>query len=113
MSSRAGGLLYATTEDAKMKVVLYGDMMESCLQNLGDCLINALSDDVRRIDLWLDTTSRLLPEAVGMLESLGRNIVKQNICIDVAIHGPQQAMRMLTDAFAQGAAHAQKCRGLA
>lgn len=113
ISPNDGGLIYVTTENYNIMIIHYGEIGEDCLQNLGDCFVNALCNNAQNIDIWLDTTSRIPSEAVGMFESLGRNIVNQNLRVEVAIHGQDQAIRMLNKAFAQGVSHAAKCRGLA
>ena len=113
ISPNDGGLLYVTTENSAIMIMHYGEIGEDCLQNLGDCFVNALCSNAHRIDLWFDAASRIPSEAVGLFESLGRNIVNQNLRIEIAVHGQDQAIRMLNNAFAQGASRAEKCRGLA
>jgi hypothetical protein len=112
ISPEDGGVLYVTTTNADIHITLYGDLGEGCLRNLGDCLVKALCDDARYLDIWLGATTYIPAAAGSMLESLGRNLAQKNLNLDVTIHGPDQIVRMLTKAFVQGASHAKKRRGL-
>jgi len=108
VSPEDGGLLYVTTTDANMHITLYGDLGEDCVWNLGDCLVKALSENARHVDIWLDASARIPAAAANILESLGRNLAQTSTPMDVAIHGPGQVAGILTKAFVQGTAHEQK-----
>lgn len=111
ISPEDGGLFYVTTAGGNMHITLYSDLGEDCVRNLGDCLVKALCDEARRIDIWLGASTRIAAAAGGMFESLGRTLGEKDRRTDVTIHGPDQAARMLTRAFARGASRANKRGG--
>lgn len=108
LSPEDGGLLYVTTTDANVHITLYGDLGEDCVRNLGDCLVKALCEKAWYIDIWLGGSACVPAAAAHILESLGRHLTQTSTLMDVAIHGPDQAVALLTKAFVRGAARAQK-----
>uniref|UniRef100_I2Q6N3 Uncharacterized protein n=1 Tax=Desulfovibrio sp. U5L TaxID=596152 RepID=I2Q6N3_9BACT len=111
LSPGDGGLISVTRTGNRLAIRLHGPLGDACVRNLGDCLVNALCEGVGHIDLWPGIQAFIPPDAGHMLESFGRNLARDHLCIGLDIHGFDPGANELAEAFRRGLAQAGKRNG--
>lgn len=102
LSPEDGGLLAVQRLDDRLEIRLHGGISEGGVCNLGDCLIRALCEGVRRIDLHLGQMETVPEAACTLLESFGRNVARERLSLRLDIDGPEPGAGLLRQAFTQG-----------
>lgn len=102
LSPDEGSLLHAVMTNRRLEILIEGELGENTTQNLGDCLVKAMADDVRHIVISVEKTEMVCPESLGLLESFARHIACDDVWRIVEIRGKGAAERELAQAFARG-----------
>lgn len=87
LTEKPRSCLFATIRGRRLRIRLRGELTGPAVLNLGDCLVRAMAEGMERITLCLGERKSVPLEAIGLMESFGRQMLRETVSCQCSIRG--------------------------